>query len=80
MGQQGAKSNYPGKGRAVGMIRAAETSTGTPSSESLIIRPEPTSFTESASSVYFRGQSHCSHRSTGGMSFKWTKKPAYVIW
>ena len=62
------------------MMRDAETLTGTPSSESSIISPEPTSLTESASRVYFNGQSHCSQRRTGGMSLRCTKKPAYVIW
>lgn len=62
------------------MIRLAETSTGTPWSESSIISPEPTSLTESASKVYLSGHSHCNHRRAGGMSFRWTKKPANVIW
>ena len=60
-------------------MSAAETLTGTPSSVSSIMRPEPTSLTESASKEYFKGQSHCSQRNTGGMSFRCTKKPAYVI-
>ncbi len=57
-------------------MSAAETLTGTPSSVSWIISPDPTSLTESASRLYFRGQSHCSQRNTGGMSLRCTKKPA----
>lgn len=62
------------------IIKLAETLTGTPCSVSLIIRPEPTSLTESASRLYFSGHTHCNHRRTGGMEVRWTKKPAYVIW
>ena len=62
------------------IINFAEMSTGTPCSVSWIIRPEPTSLTESASRLYFSGHNHCNHRRTGGIEFRWTKKPAYVIW
>jgi hypothetical protein len=62
------------------MMRVAETSTGTPCKTSLIWRPDLTSFTDNASSVYLRGHIHCNHRSTWGIEFRWTKKPANVIW
>lgn len=62
------------------MIKVAEMSTGTPCNVSLIIRPESTSFTDNASNVYFSGHIHWSHRRTGGISPKWTKNPAKVIW
>ena len=62
------------------MIRLADTFTGTPCSVSSIINPLPTSFTARASSVYFSGLIHWSHRRTGGIESRWTKKPAKVIW
>lgn len=62
------------------MIRLAETFTGTPSSVSWINKPEPTSLTDSASRLYFSGHNHCSHRRTGGIELRCTKKPANVIW
>lgn len=62
------------------MIRLADTSTGTPDNVSLIIRPEPTSFTAKASRLYFSGHIHCNQRSTGGIELRWTKNPAKVIW
>lgn len=62
------------------IMTIAEMSTGTPWSTSTIWSPESTSFTERASRLYFRGQSHCNHRNTGGIEFRWRKKPAKVIW
>jgi len=62
------------------MMRTAEMLTGAPFKVSLIKNPEVTSFTDSASSAYLRGHSHCSHRSTCGIDLRWTKNPANVIW
>jgi hypothetical protein len=62
------------------IIKLAEILTGTPWSVSSIIRPELTSFTDNASNANLSGHIHCSQRSTGGISFRWTKNPAKVIW
>jgi len=61
------------------MISCADTLTGTPCSESCIMRPDPTSLTAKASKQYLRMLNHCNHRNALGMSLRCTKNPAYVM-